>query len=457
MIYSRYNVVIPDETMPGFYLIYNTLSQALYQLEPEYYETLTKVKDGGSDFSAEEKGRIEEMASVGYIAENTEEENEKVIHRMNTATYGDNGSMNCIVVTTMACNLACKYCIESGMDNAQTMSMETAQKVADDIIREAEKRNCKEITIDFYGGEPLMNKPVIIFISEKVNEWCEKNHARYGFTMTSNGTLLTKETVEELKKYGFGGARITIDGVKEVHDARRPFRSGKGSSFDTIVKNIEEVGELTNLTLINVYSKESLERFEELLDELEERGILKHFNRIQLGPETPYLNENGSACGSNSCILDRNDSEVFMAMQRKIVNRGLSIGEDILQASGCAVVMSNSLTVYKADGDIHRCPALMGLPEMSIGHVDQESRNNHFYKCCNQDLWKKCLEETDCQYLPMCGVGLGCRFDAYCKTGNVMADACSKDFFDVYCPEAMKMEYQLQMQKEAAATASNNG
>ena len=144
-----------------------------------------------------------------------------------------------VVVVTLRCNETCVYCHASraGMDEVQTdMSKETAEKTVDLILRSTSPR----LTIEFQGGEPLVNFPVIQHIIEYA---LEKNRA-YGkeveFTLVSNLSLMTEEKLSYLveKKVQIC---TSIDGPEQLHNKQRVLASG--SSWAEAAKWIRRINE----------------------------------------------------------------------------------------------------------------------------------------------------------------------------------------------------------------------
>jgi uncharacterized protein len=137
---------------------------------------------------------------------------------------------------TPSCNLACRYCYvhKCGADQAPTMMSDTvAARSVDYLARESGRR--QELTVAFIGGEPLLGMPVI----ESVVSYCrwlqQKQGKRFRFQIVTNGTLLTESVNRFLVGHEFGVV-VSIDGYREMHDAMRVDRTGRGT-FDTVVRN----------------------------------------------------------------------------------------------------------------------------------------------------------------------------------------------------------------------------
>ena len=121
------------------------------------------------------------------------------------------------------------------------------------------------------------------------------NGSKFSFGMVTNGTLLTRKLVEELLLLGFTGAKITLDGPREVHDLQRPFVSGKGS-FDTIISNIQETCDLINLQVGGNFTEKNYHLYPRLLDHLLDAGMTP--DRLGIIQFAPVLPKSGQTVGS---------------------------------------------------------------------------------------------------------------------------------------------------------------
>lgn len=149
---------------------------------------------------------------------------------------------NLILQVTQQCNMRCKYCAYSGnyfnREHASNrMNYETAKKAIDFYLIRSDK--AEKLWLSFYGGEPLLEfeliKNCVAYILK------HRGDKEVGFTMTTNGTLLTKEVIEFLVEHKFT-LMVSLDGDKESHDINRRFKTG-GGSFDTILKNLRTLKE----------------------------------------------------------------------------------------------------------------------------------------------------------------------------------------------------------------------
>ena len=120
------------------------------------------------------------------------------------------------------------------------MSFEVGKKALDFLI--ANSGNRRNLEVDFFGGEPLMNWEVVKQLVEYGRSKEKEYNKNFRFTMTTNGVLLNDEIMEYCNRE-MSNVVLSLDGRKEVNDKMRPFRGGKGS-FDLIVPKFQKFAEM---------------------------------------------------------------------------------------------------------------------------------------------------------------------------------------------------------------------
>ncbi len=138
------------------------------------------------------------------------------------------------------CNLRCKYCFAGTGDfghDRSLMSKEVGEKAVDFIIANSGQR--KHCELDFFGGEPLMNMPVVKHVVEYVHKREQETGKEFKLTLTTNGVLLNDANIEYLNDNNISLV-LSLDGRKEVHDNMRPNVAGKGS-YDGILANFKKL------------------------------------------------------------------------------------------------------------------------------------------------------------------------------------------------------------------------
>jgi uncharacterized protein len=138
---------------------------------------------------------------------------------------------------TNQCNLSCQYCYEFGADKVATpegkpkfMDVETAKASVDFLLAQSAGRRTMHIT--FFGGETLMNFPLLKQVVGYANEQAAADGRHVDFSLTTNATLLTPAIIDFLSENRIG-VTVSMDGPKEMHDQLRVFSNGRGS-YDII-------------------------------------------------------------------------------------------------------------------------------------------------------------------------------------------------------------------------------
>lgn len=143
---------------------------------------------------------------------------------------------------TNQCNLSCQYCYEFGQDKVATpngkpkfMTQEVAQASVDYLFESAAAR--KSVHITFFGGETLMNFPLLKWVVSYATDRAAVLGKSIDFSLTTNGTLLTEEIIDFLAENRIG-VTVSVDGPKEMHDALRIYSNGKGS-YDVMAPRVK--------------------------------------------------------------------------------------------------------------------------------------------------------------------------------------------------------------------------
>lgn len=143
---------------------------------------------------------------------------------------------------TQNCNLRCRYCVysETHNDGQRThsnkhMTWETAKKAIDFLRKHS--IDSHNINIGLYGGEPLLEYPLL----KRIVEYSERvfSGKKLTFAMTSNATLLTDEIIHYLAEHKVS-LMVSLDGPKEINDKNRVFKNGDGS-YDSVIENIKRI------------------------------------------------------------------------------------------------------------------------------------------------------------------------------------------------------------------------
>ncbi len=135
------------------------------------------------------------------------------------------------------CNFACRYCFAA--DNTRQkkqMSFETAKKAIDFLVEKSKGR--RNLEVDFFGGEPLMNFDVVKETVNYAKSIQEENNKNFRFTITTNGLLLDDKKMEFINE-NMRNIVFSLDGRAQVHNYMRPLVNG-GESYELIIDKIKK-------------------------------------------------------------------------------------------------------------------------------------------------------------------------------------------------------------------------
>ena len=140
------------------------------------------------------------------------------------------------------CNLTCEYCFASQgkyQGERALMSYEVGKQALDFLIANSGSR--RNLEVDFFGGEPLMNWDVVKRLVAYGREQEKVHNKRFRFTLTTNGVLIDDDVIDFANRE-MHNVVLSLDGRKEVHDRLRRTAGDKGS-YDIIVPKFQKLVE----------------------------------------------------------------------------------------------------------------------------------------------------------------------------------------------------------------------
>lgn len=142
---------------------------------------------------------------------------------------------------THSCNLRCRYCYldkEPFTSESAMMTKDTARKAVDFMLNDFEE--LERLGISFYGGEPLLNSPVIkTTMLYAIHQAKLRGLPDVEFHITTNGTLLNDEIIGFIKRYKIN-VLVSLDGPSIIHDSMRVFPDGSGS-HSIVIDNLRKL------------------------------------------------------------------------------------------------------------------------------------------------------------------------------------------------------------------------
>ena len=321
------------------------------------------------------------------------------------------------------CNLACRYCFaEEGEYHGRRalMSYEVGKKALDFLI--ANSGNRRNLEVDFFGGEPLMNWDVVKRLVEYGRSQEEAHNKKFRFTITTNGVLLNDEIMDFCNKE-MSNVVLSLDGRPEVNDYMRPFRNGKGS-YDLIVPKFQKFAEsrgTKDYFVRGTFTRNNLDFSKDVLH-FADLGFKKlSIEPVVADPKEPYSIREEDL----PQIMEEYDRLAKEFIKRKKEGRGFQFFHfmiDLNQGPCVAKRLSGcgSGTEYLAVtpwGDFYPCHQFVGMEDFLLGNVDEGITNTKVrdeFKLCNVYAREKC---RDCFARFYCSGG--CAANAYNFSGDI--------------------------------------
>ena len=350
------------------------------------------------------------------------------------------------------CNLACRYCFaEEGEYHGRKahMSFEVGKKALDFLIANSGSR--RNLEVDFFGGEPLMNWQVVKDLVAYGREQEKLHHKHFRFTLTTNGVLLNEE-IMEFANQEMDNVVLSIDGRKEVHDYMRPFPRGKGSS-DLIIPKFRKFAESRHQQKYYVrgtFTRNNLDFSRDVLH-LADLG----FEQISVEPvvalpQEPYAIREEDI----PKICEEYDKLAVEMIRRQREGKGFQFFHFMIDLTGGPCVYKRlsgcgSGTEYLAVtpwGDLYPCHQFVGEEEFLMGNVDEGIKRTDIqdtFKGCNvyaKDKCKECFARFYCSG--------GCAANAYKFHGSI------NDAYDIGC-ELQRKRVECAIMIKAALADEN--
>ncbi len=322
------------------------------------------------------------------------------------------------------CNLRCKYCFadtgEYHMRNRSLLSTDTGKKALEWLI--AKSGNRYNLEVDFFGGEPLLNFPVVKEVVEYGRELEKKYNKHFKFTTTTNAVNMTDEMMDFFNRE-MDNVVISIDGRKEVHDRMRPTPNNKGS-YDLIIdkaKKFAQLREQKQYYIRGTYTRYNLDFANDVLHLADEGFEQLSIEPVVTSADKPYAIREEDL----PRIYDEYERLGKEYLKRRADGRWFSFfhftvdltGGPCLRRrlTGCGA--GNEYVAVTPEGDIYPCHQFVGREGMRMGSVLEEGYDTeiqHTFQRNNVLTKEKC---HDCWARFYCSGG--CAANAHAFNGDI--------------------------------------
>ena len=451
---SMFNVRVALEDRNEVFLM-NTFTDAQLIVSREVSDLLDRVGTEAAwpaVLDDEKREALSTLTDNGFIVESREIDNRNVEDFFRDVRESTD-QLRVTVLTTLQCNFACDYCIQGDHGDynksAAKMSLETAARVAAWSEDRLDVLTPESFVLTFFGGEPLLNLPVVYDLAERMWTACDKRGVRMLINVITNGLLLSPDVVDRLTPFGLNGVKITLDGDRDAHNRMRPLRGGQGT-FDKIVQNIRLVAHKCRVSIGGNFDESTVDTYPALLDFLHEQEFADKLSKVAFKPvirakvapqpkgliPLTVVGEGAKAlngacmtsAGGGTSICDNcnfiDDQMSFLRDETK--KRGFPTVDGV-HMGPCEIHKKHAHTIGP-DGSLYACPGFAGDVPSSTGHIDgrQESLRAAAAKRFEViTAWKEC---DDCAFIPVCAGG--CTVAAHTEIGDMNKPNCHKPSFE---------------------------
>ena len=321
------------------------------------------------------------------------------------------------------CNLNCSYCFASQgkyHGDRAMMSFEVGKRALDFLVENSGTR--KNLEVDFFGGEPLMNFDVVKQMVEYARS-IEKEHGKnFRFTLTTNGMLIDDDVIEFANRE-MSNVVLSLDGRKEIHDRYRVDYAGNGS-WEKIVPKFQKLVEARggkNYYMRGTFTHANPDFLEDIKQMLD-----LGFNELSMEPVVCAPGDPSELTAEDMpIVLDQYEKLASLMIERERAGKPFTFYHYMIDLTGGPCIYKRisgcgSGTEYMAVtpwGDLYPCHQFVGEEKFKLGDVWQgvtnEAQQAEFC-ACNVYARPECRE---CWARLYCSGG--CAANAYHATGEI--------------------------------------
>lgn len=398
----------------------NTLSGGIIQVSQNQKSALSE--NNFNDFNPYE---IEKLKQSGFIVDSDFDELEHYLHHYELRK-NQPGKLEIQLFLAKSCNLSCPYCYQRAFNKpVNIISEEYISRFSLFVKNQIIKNGVNHVDINLFGGEPLLARAKLNGLFQSLDSLAAQYKTLITYSIVTNGTLLNDEIIKELIERKIW-TQITIDGPKESHDARRQWKSGKGS-FDQILESVKKIidggGAEDLLIRVNI-DKTNLEHLSGLLE------LLKSMYVINV--ECGLIEFKNASSDYELERLKNEDDEIWVAemeVYRQLKKYGYDKAPvDFNLKTVCALHRKNSF-VFDTKLSAFKCDMLIEDPKYSIGHI---SKDGDLVITGDEYEKQTSRKPTDfntcstCRFLPVCGSG--CAIKSLNTKGDLHSNYCEESY-----------------------------
>lgn len=332
------------------YLLYNSLTNVLLELNEEENKLLLEYKNDPSKIKATKETKLLFDSKI-FVESNISEINIIKVNNL-IGRYGNNQMVLTIAPTTQ-CNFDCFYCYEEERKNIY-MNKKTEKIILDYV---SNKNSINYLHVCWYGGEPLLAYDTIISLSKSFKS-IVKN---YSASIITNGYLLD-QIIEDLDILALKTIQVTIDGIEETHNKRRPHLT-ESDSYQKILSNVKNIVKSKSCPQISVRVNIDNENSQDYIT------IKNTFENIDRKIRTypAYVVDYTESCKIGACLELEGKTNFLKSLfyEEQIHSSELYPNS---KRHGCMMRSLNSLLI-DPEANVFKCWHHLGHKKLAIGNL----------------------------------------------------------------------------------------
>ena len=321
------------------------------------------------------------------------------------------------------CNLNCSYCFASQgkyHGDRAVMSYEVGKQALDFLVANSGSR--RNLEVDFFGGEPLMNFDVVKRLVAYARSIEKAHNKNFRFTLTTNGMLIDEDVIDFANRE-MSNVVLSLDGRKEIHDRYRVDYAGKGS-WDRIVPKFQKLVEARggkNYYMRGTFTHANPDFLKDIRQMLDLGFTELSMEPVVCAPDDPSALTQEDL----SVVMEQYEKLAELMLRRDREGRPFTFYHYMLDLTGGPCIYKRisgcgSGTEYMAVtpwGDLYPCHQFVGEEKFKLGNIWDGVTNREIqdeFASCNVYAHPEC---RDCWARLYCSGG--CAANAYHATGSI--------------------------------------
>lgn len=322
------------------------------------------------------------------------------------------------------CNLRCNYCFASQGDfkgDRSLMTLDVGRKALEFLVENSGNR--RNLEVDFFGGEPLMNFELVKELVRYGRKLEQKNNKHFRFTITTNGILLDDDKIDFINE-NMDNVVLSLDGRKEINDNMRRTISGEGSYdiiFPKFQKMVNKRGD-KDYYIRGTFTSYNLDFSKDILD-FYNKGFKKtSVEPVVTSPDKDYaikeedlgiILEEYERFSKDYIEIKKKDKDFLFFHFMIDLKQGPCL---VKRAVGCGA--GSEYMAVTPQGDLYPCHQFVGDEKFKIGDVFKGIENTEIRKEFKKANVYNKSECRDCWARFYCSGG--CHANAYNHHKDIM-------------------------------------